>query len=72
LLNIQSAAKVVRSYTQKKLDTEESAIRSRFSERWQKLERAAELQARRALDASRKSSTSLHSKPTANRVKAAS
>ncbi|KAH7484534.1 uncharacterized protein KRP23_3595 [Phytophthora ramorum] len=61
----KSADKVVRSYTQKKLITEENVIRGRFSERWQMLERAAELRAQRDLETSRKSAktdskTTLH------------
>ncbi|KAE9151022.1 hypothetical protein PF006_g4641 [Phytophthora fragariae] len=53
----KSADKVVKSYTQKKLDIEESNIRSRFSERWQILERAAELVAQRDLETASKNST---------------
>ncbi|KAJ8564154.1 hypothetical protein ON010_g7192 [Phytophthora cinnamomi] len=49
-----SADKVVRSYTQKKLDIEESSIRNRFSGRWQALERAAELVGQRDLEAASK------------------
>ncbi|KAG7393198.1 hypothetical protein PHYPSEUDO_011203 [Phytophthora pseudosyringae] len=50
----KTSEKVVRSYTQKKLDIEENAIRGRFAERWQTLERTAHLQAASDLDASRK------------------
>ncbi|KAG6623945.1 uncharacterized protein IUM83_01832 [Phytophthora cinnamomi] len=50
----KSADKVVRSYTQKKLDIEESSIRNRFSGRWQALERAAELVGQRDLEAASK------------------